>query len=228
MYVHGAGGDSRLWTEQAPIGPGVAVDLTGHGGSDDAALSPGPETLDAYAADLCALADKTDARAVVGNSMGGAVALWAVLEDDLTPGRLVLCGTGAKLGVGEDLLALLERDFEAAIGSLAEPGLLFSDPECAPTDRALAALCETGSSVTWRDFATCDSFDVRDRLDAVDVPTLALTGEDDGMTPPAFTTYLGDALPDCETALLADCGHLSMLEQPRAFNERVATFLGCQ
>jgi pimeloyl-ACP methyl ester carboxylesterase len=248
LYVHGAGGDHRLWVHQyAPhgVGPAVAVDLTGHGGSDDADLGPGEATLDAYAADAVAVARETGARAVVGNSMGGAVALWATLEHGLDPDALVLCGTGAKLGVGRvarramdsssgqgprevPLLDLLEDDFDAAVEALSAPDLLFHDADPDTVERATAAMRETGSEVTLRDFRTCDRFDVRDRLDEVAVPALALTGAHDGMTPPAFTEYLGAELPDCETALLDECAHLSMLERPAAWNERVRRFLAAQ
>ncbi|MFC7175798.1 alpha/beta fold hydrolase [Halosegnis marinus] len=227
LYVHGAGGDGRLWVEQEDerLPPAVAVDLTGHGESDDADLAPGEETLDTYARDVVAVADETGARAVVGNSMGGAVALWAVLEHGLSPDALVLCGTGAKLGVGDDLLGLIGSDFDAAVEALSAPDLLFHDPASAPVERAAAAMRDAGAAVTERDFRTCDAFDARDRLDEVGTRSLAITGEHDGMTPPSFTEYLGAELPDCEVALLDDCAHLSMLERPGAWNDRVAAFL---
>lgn len=229
LYVHGAGGDHRLWVEQyAPngVGPAVAVDLTGHGESDDADLDAGPETLDAYAEDVLAVARETGAETLVGNSMGGAVALWAVIEHDFEPAALVLCGTGAKLGVGDDLLEMFENQFDAALETLAAPNLLFHDASADTVTRTTAAFHETGQAVTTRDFRTCDTFDVRDRLDEVDMPALAITGEHDGMTPPSFTEYLGSELPDCEMTLLEDCAHLSMLERPVAWNERVRAFLG--
>ncbi|WP_075936774.1 alpha/beta fold hydrolase [Halosegnis longus] len=231
LYVHGAGGDHRLWVEQyAPngIGPAVALDLTGHGESDDADLAVGSETLDAYAEDVLAVARETGAETLVGNSMGGAVALWAVLEHGFDPEALVLCGTGAKLGVGDELLAMFDGEFDAALETLAAPNLLFHDADADTVARTTAAFHETGQAVTVRDFRTCDTFDVRDRLEEIETPALAITGEHDGMTPPSFTEYLGEELPDCETTLLADCAHLSMLERPAVWNERVRAFLGTE
>jgi pimeloyl-ACP methyl ester carboxylesterase len=228
LYVHGAGGDHRVWTHQCGpdgVGSAVAVDLPGHGASAAATGAPGRETLDAYATAVVAVAAETGARTVVGNSMGGAVVLWATLEHDLEPDALVLCGTGAKLSVGDDLLSLLETDFTAAVEALSAPNLLFHDPTQAPLQTATTAMHETGQPVTLQDFRTCDRFDVRPRLDAITTPTLALTGEHDGMTPPAFTEYLGEHLSACTTALLDDCAHLSMLERPAAWNTRVGQFL---
>lgn len=229
LYVHGAGSDHRVWVEQyGPngIGPAAAVDLTGHGESDDADLAPGRETLDAYADDVVAVAEATGARTLVGNSMGGAVALWVALERDLPLDALVLCSTGAKLGVDDGLIESLGTAFEAGVEAVHGPDLLFHDADAKTIEQSKALLLETGSAVTVRDFRTCDAFDVRDHLDEVDTPALALTGEYDGMTPPSFTEYLGKHLPHCETTVIPDCAHLPMLERPEPWNSRVRTFLG--
>lgn len=228
VYVHGAGGTHRLWVEQyAPdgVGPAVALDLTGHGESDDASIDPGRETLDAYADDIVAVTETTDATTVVGNSMGGAAALWATLERGLDPDALVLCGTGAKLAVDDGLLDLLDSDFDAAVEALTAPDLLFHDTDDETVARATDAMRAVGPTVTSRDFRTCDWYDVRDRLGEIEARCLAITGEHDGMTPPSFTRFLGEELPDCETALLDGCAHLSMLERSEAWNERVRAFL---
>ncbi|WP_255195742.1 alpha/beta fold hydrolase [Halorarius litoreus] len=228
LYIHGSGGYHRVWTQQyGPdgVGPAAAVDLTGHGESADIDLAAGIETLDAYADDVVAVAEETGARTLVGNSLGGGVALWVALERDLPLDALVLCGTGAKLGVGDDLLEMLDSAFEAGVEAVHSPGLLFHDADQETVERSKEQLLETGAKVTARDFRTCDAFDVRDRLDEVEVPALAITGEHDGMTPPSFTEYLGEHLPNCETAILEDCAHLSMVERPEAWNEQVRAFL---
>lgn len=228
LYVHGAGGSHRVWVEQygpEGVGPAVAVDLTGHGASADVDLQPGRETLDAYADDVVAVAERTGARTLVGHSMGGAVAQWIALERDLPLDALVLCDTGAKLGVDDQLIELLDGDFPAAVESLHGPDLLFHDADEQVLEQSMTMLTETGATVTSRDFRTCDGFDVRDRLGEIDVPVLALAGEHDGMTPPSFTEYLCDTLPDCETELLGDAAHMSMLEVPEKWNDRLQAFV---
>lgn len=228
LYVHGSGGDHRVWVEQygpRGVGPAVAVDLTSHGGSDDVDLDPGRETLDAYADDVVAVAEETGATVLVGNSLGGAVVLWVALERPLSLDGLVLCGTGAKLGVSDDLLAQLDGDFEGAVEAVHDPDLLFHDVPVDIVERSKEMLLDVGGAVTERDFRTCDAFDVRNRLDEVAVPALAITGEHDGLTPPSFTAYLGEHLPRGRSALLDDCAHLSMLEEPEAWNDRVGAFV---
>jgi len=235
VYVHGSGATSRAWVHQCgpdrPDGAGAAaVDLSGHGESDDADAGPGAPALDAYADDVCAVAraawadDEPGPRLLVGNSLGGAVVLWIALERDLDADGLVLCGTGAKLGVADTLLDALADDFDRAVEMLHGEDMLFHDPDPDTREASVAAMRATGRAVTERDFLTCDAFDVRDRLSAVTTPTLALTGEHDRLTPPSFHEYLAAELPDCEVALVDDAAHLSYLERPSAWSERVGEF----
>lgn len=231
LFVHGSGADHRVWVHQYgrpdAAYAGVAVDLSGHGDSDDVDVDapPGPATLDAYADDVLAVASAVGARVLVGNSLGGAVLLHVALERSFEADGFVLCGTGAKLGVREDLLDLLDGDFEAFVDTAHAPDVLFHDAPPDHEDASRAAMAEVGPAVTRRDFRTCDGFDVRDRLGEIESPCLAITGEADLLTPPAFHEYLAEELPDCELALVPAAAHLSFLERPDAWNERLDTFL---
>ena len=132
LYVHGSGGTHRLWSAQygatGPSGAAVALDLSGHGASEDSATTSATETLDAYVADVAAVAGETDASVLVGNSLGGAVLLQGVLDGALSPEGIVLAGTGAKLTVDERLRELLATDFETAVETLHGDDMLFHDP----------------------------------------------------------------------------------------------------
>ena len=227
-YVHGAGGTHGVWVGQygdrdGP--PAAAVDLSGHGDSDDVVTDPGTETLEAYANDVVAVCEATGASVLCGHSMGGAVALWVAAERDLDLSALVLADSGAKLGVDDGLLESLERNFESAVASLHVPDTLFHDPDDELVEVSERGLLTTGPAVTLRDFETCNGFDVRDRVGEVTVPTLALCGEHDRMTPPQFHEYLAAELPDCEYEEIPGAAHMSMLERPERFNEAVRSFL---
>ncbi|SFR30586.1 MULTISPECIES: alpha/beta fold hydrolase [Halorubrum] len=228
-FVHGSGGTKDVWKSQARLAdrfPGVAVDLSGHGASDDVATPAGPETLDAYADDVVAVAEATDAAALCGNSLGGAVALRIALEHDLALDGLVLAGTGAKLAVAEPLRDALATDFDRAVSLLHEPDRLFRDAPAEYVELSAAAMRACGRAVTERDFLTCHRFDVRDRLGEVQVPALAVVGARDGLTPPAYHEYLATEIPAGEWTEIPDAAHLAMLERPAAFNEALAAFLG--
>mgnify|MGYP000200472239 CR=1 FL=1 len=228
-YVHGSGATHRVWAGQygagGPTGAAVALDLSGHGESDDVETGPGTPTLDAYARDVVAVARETDATVLAGSSLGGAVALWVTLETDFDPEGLVLAGTGARLPVAADLREWLRDDFDRAVEFLHGPDRLFHDADERVVERSKAQLRATGRAVTERDFLTCHRFDVRDRLDAVGAPAIAVVGEYDGLTPPSYHESLAAELRDCEYAEVPDAAHLAMAERPRAFGDAVAAFV---
>ena len=227
--VHGSGGSKDVWKAQSRVSdryPVVALDLSGHGDSADVDTPPGRETLDAYADDVVAVAAATEATVLCGNSLGGAVALWVALERDRSLDGLVLAGTGAKLAVTAELLDALATDFDRAIDLLHEPDRLFHDPPPEYVELSRAAMRGCGRAVTERDFRTCHAFDVRDRLDTVSAPALALVGAHDTLTPPSYHDYFADRIDDCERAIVEDAAHLAMLEQPTAFNAALTAFLG--
>lgn len=229
VYIHGSGGTHRLWVNQygrrANDRPAVALDLSGHGESEDIDTEPGYETLDAYTDDVLAVVRAVDAGVVVGNSLGGAVAMWLVLERDVSLDALVLCGTGAKLGVNDGLLDLLASDLDGATELLHGTDLLFHDADETIEAVSMEAMSEVGLDVLRRDFLSCNAFDVRNRLSEISTPCLAITGEHDQLTPVGFHEYLAENIPNCQQATIPDAAHLSMLERPERWNDTVRSFL---
>lgn len=228
VYVHGSGGTHEVWVHQygrrENERPAVALDLSGHGESDGID-SAGYETLDAYADDVLAVAHEVGAGVLVGNSLGGAVVLHLAIERGIQPDALVLCGTGAKLGVTDELVDLLADDFDGVDEFLHGPDMLFHDASEETRTASKEALCETGLRVTRRDFMSCNAFDVRDQLDEIEAPCLAITGEHDRLTPTSFHDYLEANISTCEQSTVRNAAHLSMLEQPEQWNDSVDSFL---
>ena len=228
LCIHGAGGARGVWKSQSRLGdrwPVISLDLSGHGESDDVNAEAGYETLSAYVDDAVAVARETEARVLVGSSLGGAVALAFALERDYSLDGLVLAGTGARLAVLDDLLTWLDDDFDRAVEFLHAPDRLFHDADERYVDLSRETMYETGQAVTRRDFRTSHAFDVRDSVADVGAPTLAVVGEYDQLTPPWYHEELAALLPDCEMRELPDAAHLAMLERPEAFNDAVAAFL---
>jgi 3-oxoadipate enol-lactonase len=231
LYVHGSGATHTVWANQyaRPTHGAAALDLSGHGESEDVDLGPdaGLDAMHAYAKDAVAVARETGASVLCGNSLGGAVALTVALDhgDDLGLEGLVLVGTGAKLGVADPLLDALSNDFDAAVDTLLGEDMLYhaTDDEAGADAREMFRA--VGQRVTERDFRACDAFDVRDRLDEVDVPALVVNGEHDSLTPPSFHEFLAEHLPDARHVELADTAHMPYAERPAAFDAAVDEFL---
>lgn len=227
-FVHGSGASHAVWRFQKPLSNHhdlVSFDLSGHGESGDIQTNAGYAALSAYTDDLIAVVDETDSTVLVGSSLGGAVILHALLERSFDPEAAVLTGTGARMGVLDDLLVWLESDFERAIEFLHGPDRLFHDPDPELLEASRDRMRECGRQTTARDFRTCHRFDVRDDLDKINVPTLAVCGEYDQLTPPWYHEYLADEIPSGAHAEIDDAAHLPMLEQPDAFNEQLVDFL---
>ncbi|QLG62705.1 alpha/beta fold hydrolase [Halorarum salinum] len=228
LCIHGSGGAAGVWKSQSRLAgraPVVALELSGHGESDDVNATGGPDALEAYTDDVVAVAEETGASVLVGNSLGGAVATWTALERDLDLDGLVLAGTGAKLTVLDDLLAWLADDFDRAVEFLHADDRLFHDPDGRYVELSKEAMYDAGRAVTERDFRTCHAFDVRNRLGELDSPALAIVGEHDQLTPVRYHEYLAEHVPDCELAVVQDAAHLTMLEAPDAFNDELESFL---
>ncbi len=232
VFVHGSGGSRAVWKSQARLAdefPVVTIDLSGHGDSEDVGSDPGWETLSAYASDVIAVAEETGARRLVGNSLGGAVCLHVALHREFDAERLVLAGTGAKLAVLEDLREWLRADFERAVEFLHQPGhFLSTDASTELVEASKEAMVDCGQRVVRRDFESCHEFDVRDELSGIEVPSLAVCGSEDPLTPPSYHRYLAEEMPDCGYAEVPDAAHLAMLDRPEGFNTLLSEFLSGQ
>lgn len=229
LCVHGSGGTHEVWKAQlgrfASQRPVVALDLSGHGDSGDVEADPGWETLSAYADDVLAVAEATDAGVLVGNSLGGAVALRIAVARGHGFDALVLTGTGPKLPVLEDLRRWLAEDFDRAVEFLHGEDRLFHDADSRYLQLSTETMRAVGQRVTRRDFETCHAFDARDRLGEVDVPTLAVVGEHDKLTPPAYHETLANEIRDARYREVSGAAHLAMLEEPEGFNAALRDFL---
>jgi pimeloyl-ACP methyl ester carboxylesterase len=59
----------------------------------------------------------------------------------------------------------------------------------------------------------------------VKVPTLIVWGERDGVVPPAHGRAYQAEIAGAELAILPNCGHLPMVEQPEVFVQTVLAYL---
>lgn len=62
-------------------------------------------------------------------------------------------------------------------------------------------------------------------LKDIHCPTLVLCGTHDLNSPPAANREMAEALPNGELAIIEQCGHMSMMEQPHAVNAAMTAWL---
>lgn len=227
VCLHGAGGSAAMWT-QLRIALGreravYALDLPGHGRS---ASVGGPVSIEAYAHAVRQFLDAAGfARpALVGHSMGGAVALRLAIDAPDRVAGLVLVGTAARLRVAPEIFDAVSRDFEAAVERICR---LCYGPSTPPDllARGVAEMRKTAPAVLEADFRACDRFDARDRLGEIQVPTVVLVGDEDLMTPPRYATLLAGGIAGAELRVFRGVGHMLPVETPGPFGAAAETFV---
>jgi pimeloyl-ACP methyl ester carboxylesterase len=222
VFIHGSGGTGSVFAAQTAAFPGsYAIDLPGHRSPPFA----GEVTISAFADAVQRDLEARDVTGAIlcGSSMGGAVALELGLRNDPRVGAVAVIGSGAKLRVAPALFESLERDFEAGVRALVP--VFFAAPSAALTDAAAAEMLGVGKAQTLADFRACDAFDVTERVARLAVPLLALTGEQDRLTPPKFAAFLADRVPGAEARILPEAGHLAMVERPDETNAALRAFV---
>jgi pimeloyl-ACP methyl ester carboxylesterase len=185
---------------------------------------------------------------LVGNSMGGRVALEVALRSPGRVDRLALLAPSLawrRFRVAAGLVRLLRPELAALPMPMLHDVVLrsirtmFADPARVP-----AAAMEAGADEFVRYFATRrgriaffsaareiyleDPFGRRgfwNRLSRLAVPALFVFGQKDRLVPHRFQRYVQRAVPHATCEVLPDCGHVPQFELPARTNELVRGFL---
>jgi pimeloyl-ACP methyl ester carboxylesterase len=227
LLVHGAGGNHLYWPPQLrhlSACDVFAFDLPGHGRSE----GQGRARIEDYRETIFAAVETLRLRPFVfcGHSMGGAVGLDFALTYPERLVGLILVSAGARLRVAREILDGILNDFTGTLRLIADWAY-----GSAPSERMrqlyIERMRETLPQVILDDFRACDAFDVMGRVDQIQLPTLLICGGNDRLTPPKFSHYLRDHLPNAQLVEFPQAGHMVMLEHPdevtMAINEFVQT-----
>ena len=252
LFVHGLGSNLSLWREALDAFDGshrvLALDLPGYGlsGKDDV-----PGTMSFFAEVVTGFLDERglDTVTVVGVSMGGQVGLTLALQSPERVRRLALVSpAGIESFTSEQAEALKNATTAKGIVNTTDEQVRQNTAlNFAEWSDEHAWLIEQRHALSERDdfeaYATANARSVagmlegkvRDRLGEIDVPTLVLFGAGDKLIPNQYlhenmtTADVADrartALPNATVHLVADAGHLLMLERPAVFREHLRSFL---
>jgi pimeloyl-ACP methyl ester carboxylesterase len=246
VFVHGLSGSWQNWIENIPHFSRehrvVALDLPGFGHSPLPSWRISIEAYGRFLHNFCAELGIGDC-AVVGNSMGGFVCAEAASEEPDRFEKLVLVSsagvsharmrrqpaeTVARMSAGAAplLLRLQERGLRRPRLRLAVFSGLFHRPE------------ELGRDLLFEQFHNgagrpgllpavqgLVGYDILDRLEDVDVPTLIVWGRNDRVVPPQDALGFSKRLRNSRMVIFDECGHLPQLERPARFNRVLETFL---
>ncbi|MFL6061149.1 MAG: alpha/beta fold hydrolase [Marmoricola sp.] len=257
LLIHGIARSLEDWNEAQDLLAAsghrvISTDLPGFGYSAKGRERPG---LPAFGRAMAALLDAAGTTApvhVMGNSLGGGVAM--TLAADF-PGKVASVTLVNSVGFGSEanisalpmtygVLAALPglsskfgpRAREAGAQTIRD---LFFDPSLATTDQ----LRHAGKLAKQRDFrrtflgtaATLGApvvgvrarwrRELLERFAASGIPVLVVWGDADKILPAAHLEAAAAALPNARTHLFADTGHMPQVERPAEFAEVAEAFV---
>jgi len=163
---------------------------------------------------------------VLGNSLGGHIALVYTLNNPQRVSRLVLTGSS---GLFEDSMggSFPKRGNYAYVKERV--GYTFYDPNIATQELVDEVFNVTNSnSKCLRIISIARSaqrHNLGKELARIKVPTLLVWGLNDTITPPSVAHEFERLLPQAELRFLDHCGHAPMMERPAAFNRYLRQFL---
>lgn len=252
VLIHGMAGSSATWS---PVLPRlaerftvIAPDLLGHGRSAKPAIAD--YSLGAYASNvrdvLVALGHRR--ATIIGQSLGGGVAMQFAYQFPDRCERLVLVGSG---GLGREVSPLLRaltfpgveylfplvftgfaRDAGRTVGGWLRRVGLRPSPQVDEIWRSYESLVDANSRAafvrTLRSVIDLGGQQVsaHDRLHmAADIPTLIVWGDHDGIIPSEHARAAQQTLPNSRLELFEGVGHFPHCEAPERFCRVLAEFM---
>jgi pimeloyl-ACP methyl ester carboxylesterase len=210
-------------------------DSRGHGRSTELTE---PSTIDLYSNDMIRLLDhlKLNQSIIAGHSMGGFIAQQLALDAPTRVKALVLINTApmvdvegamaqielGKLAYGlepkEAVLKLLEFEFHDPEKIRNTPGMLDLLFHHAEEGQQLAN--SHGSAQ-----GACAKFNIQDRVNEIQVPTLVLCGSEDKTFPCRWADFYAKNLDNVTTKVIKNTSHSVQFEQPEELARVIIEFV---
>ena len=246
LLVHGIGRSLEDWAEQHDLlSEGrrvISVDLPGFGWSEQLAGSTTLDGLGSWLADFLDAVGIANAVHLVGNSLGGAVAMtFATLFPERVRDLVLVnsAGFGREVSLALRLIALrpLAPVLMAPSRRAAARGLKgifhsadFHTEERAAHSYSLQRRPHRATVQAARELGTLRGVrekwrsDLLARVAQLDLPVLVLWGEKDVILPALHLEAARSALPAAQTHLFSDTGHMPQIERAEEFADLVTRF----
>lgn len=163
---------------------------------------------------------------LLGNSLGGHVALVYVLKNPERVRSLILTGSSGLFenGMGDSYPKRGDKEYIRK-----KTQLTFYDPAMA-TDELVDECFEiTNNRIKVIKIISLAKSAIRnnlgDELNQINQPTCLIWGNNDTITPPFVAREFNKLIPNSELHFIDKCGHAPMMEVPEEFNKILGAFL---
>lgn len=245
VLIAGLGYGCWYWSKiAAELKDDYQVVIFDNRGAGQSSQPDGPYTVPMLAADTAGLLDALDLKesAILGHSLGGFIAQELVVSRPDLVGKLILASTnhgGMKVIpiTPEALAVMMDRDgdpvelVKRGIDIACAPGFMEKNPEVVqelveyrftnpvPPPQYQAQVAAGAGTAAYTDDL------VDQRLGAIKVPTLILSGEFDRVVPPGNADLMAGKIPGSQVVILPNTGHMFPIEDPLAAARAIRDFL---
>ena len=163
---------------------------------------------------------------LMGNSLGGHVALVHILKSPEKVKSLILTGSSGLFenGMGDTYPKRGDKEYIRN-----KTALTFYDPALATDDLVNEVFEITNNRLKVIKIIALAKSAIRnnlgDELKHIQQPTCLIWGNNDTITPPFVGKEFNNLIPNSELHLIDKCGHAPMMEVPEAFNRILENFL---
>lgn len=247
LLVHGLSGAWQNWLETIPHFARnhrvVALDLPGFGSSEMPSWEISIPAYGRFLRDFCERIGIARC-SLAGNSMGGFIATEVAITEPERVDDLVLVSaagiTWARARrepaamIGRVGLATAPLATRFHMSWIKRPGLrkgvfqgVFFDPNGLRRETIWENVVPALQSPGYYDaLTTLWGYDIRHRLEEIEVPTLIVWGRNDRVVPvPAALSYEKRIGDNAELVIFDRCGHVPQIERPLRFNRVLGDFL---
>lgn len=241
LLVEGLGYGLWMWRGQSPaLESTFRLILFDNRGVGKSTRLPGPYSIEEFARDALAVLDAegVDSAAVLGASMGGAIAQSIAALAPRRVNALVLACTlpggpesknmppetfreVTRQVAGESEVDRLRRTMSVAL----TPSFPTEHPEVVEAILADRLASPTDATQWMFQALSAANFDATESDSHLTIPVLLTTGTEDRVVPWTNSLYLYKLIPNASLVLFRGRNHLHLIEKPQAFNEAVTRFL---
>lgn len=164
--------------------------------------------------------------ALIGNSLGGHLALICVLQNLFNIEKLVLTGSSGlyEKNISVPIFKIHNKEFVRNIAQQTFFDKNFFTEEY--LDEVFDLIQDNSKVLRLLRIAKSSQKNrLDDELCKIKIPTLLIWGKEDSVTPCESAMQFKNSIPNCKLNFIDQCGHAPMWEKPEIFNELLKKFL---